>query len=225
MRSTVNLIDFRTDILNTVRDCLYELELHSTTADPDRPGFFYPQKYTGAIDNVQAPNHGYNTPVWQVLTRPITPQDVREQGLIPSVFLRIMSGMRSARGQGLQDSPVGAAIGMMTEDYEIYIHGVFQDGRGAAEDVNNVRPGTAKPLSEQITGFVWDLDKCLNVHTARSRVLSGDDDDRSDAKDIGGIVDLYVSDWQVMKAMEGSPTEVVVAKLIVTINFDRNLMV
>lgn len=222
MQSTTNLIDFRSDILNIIRDCLYELEIHSTNPDPNRPGMFYPRKYAGAQDDIQTPNQGYNTPVWQVLTRPITPQDVRRQGVIPSIFLKVVSGARSAKGQGLQDSPVSAAIGMMTEDFEVWVHGFFQDDKGAIKDVNDRRSG-AKNLSEQVTGFIWDLDKCLNVNTVRRDILIGDDDNRPNATNIGSIVDLYISDWQVMKAMEGSPIEAVVAKVIVTINYDRSL--
>ena len=37
-------MNFRNDILHAVRDCLYNLEIHSSDVIPGRPGFMYPEK-------------------------------------------------------------------------------------------------------------------------------------------------------------------------------------
>lgn len=201
-------MDFRHLILEAARDCLYELEIHSSDAIPERPGFFYPVKYSGDIDKIRQPNAGYNTPLWQVVLRPITPQDISQNNLVPSCFLKVASGQRSARGGGLKNSPMSGAIGTISEDLEIWIQCIFRDGFGAAATSRSV--AVAKDLSSQITGFILDLDKCLNVSTLRP----------SAGNDVS-IVDAYVSAWQVMQALEGSPDEVVVAKLIVSVNYNR----
>ena len=179
--------------------------------------------FSAIVDNtIRTPNPGYNTPLWRVELRPVTPEDCNQPDfhLFPSCFLRVTSGKRSATGQGLQNSPVIGAIGEITEDYEVWIQGVFNNKYGA-ENISKRKIPTdstkslqkeAKQLSEQINGFIHDLDKLLNVYTLRVDLGPNAD-----------VIDAYVADWSVVQAMEGSPDEIVIAQLIVTINYDRNL--
>ena len=70
----------------------------------------------------------------------------------------------------------------------------------------------AKPLSEQINGFIHDLDLLLNVYSLRPML---------EPFDIM-VLDAYVMDWQALQAFEGKPDQVVAARLNVTVNFARS---
>lgn len=227
---------FRDQIICAVYDRLYFLEIHSDKDDPDRlkrPNAPYkkePEFQTDPPIRVRTPNFieasdplkgRYNTPLWQVQLRPVTPQDVEQNDVIPSCFIKIVSGTRSATGRGLKNSPVISTLDEITEDYEVWIQCVFRDKYGA-EDLDDkgnrkqiLDPNSgqlvdkAKSLSEQINGFIDDLDKLLNVETLRPALVNAN------------VIDAYIGDWIVVQAMEGSPDEVVIAKLIVTINFER----
>ena len=228
-------MNFRDEILEMVCKSLSELMIipppDEREANPDCPGTFYPVKFDVALEearnlgasgepekvaSIRAPNDGYFTPTWQTVIRPLLPQDVIQQHLAPSVFINVRSGQRSAsgRGRGRQNVSAIGVLGEMTEDYGIDIQGVFCNGVGAAQDPTADPASTAwkaKPLSQQINGFIHDLDILLNATTLRM-MLS-----RTDIE----IVDAYIMDWQAMQAFEGKPDEVVVARLNVTVNFAR----
>lgn len=199
-------MNFRNTLLDAIRDCLYELEIHSTEGIPNRPGFFYPVRSTGSPSEfARNANPGYLTPTWQTQLRPIRSQDVGQNHLIPSVFLRVASGIRSASGGGLQDSPRRAVIGDLSEDYQVDIQAVFRDGYGAAD-----ASGKALALSYQMNNFIQDLDKCLNVH--KLMAITADDVQ---------VTDAYVISWESQPALQGTNDEIVIARLVVQVNFRR----
>lgn len=199
-------MNFRNEILDAVRDCLYELEIHSDVPDPGRPGFHYPKRQTPNPTLVRTnPNPDCDTPLWQILLRPIRPQDVGQTHLIPSVFLRAAGGFRSASGRNLQDSPRLGVVGDLSEDYQIDVIGVFRDGYGQAG-----ADGKALALSLQVNNFIHDLDKCLNVNNLRASLDC----------DIN-VTDAYIARWETIPDNEGSNDDIVVANLIVQINFLR----
>lgn len=204
---------FRNEILHNIRDCLYELELHSTTPNTDNPDTpFYPLRPAGdSSDEARQPNAGYETPLWQTLLRPVRPQDIDRSRLVPSAFLKVISGERSVTGGGLKGSPVRSVLGEITEEYIISIQCIFRDGWGAVEDDSLPQAQwTAKPITEQVNGFVHDLDKCINVFNLRPRGADYN------------VLDVYLSEWQVLPAMEGTTDELFIGNIVVTANFVRN---
>lgn len=223
-------MNFRDTILHAVRDRLYELEIHNLNSPINGTTRFNSIKFDDAVRDIQdysseedrkkkagirEPNMDYSTPTWQTIIRPLTPQDVLQQHLAPSVFINVRSGQRSAsgRGRGRQNVSAIGVLGDMTEDYGLDIQGVFCAGIGAVADAGIPRSDwKAKHLSEQINGFVHDLDKLLNANSLRP-MLQRDD---------VTIVDAYIMDWQALQAFEGKPDQVVVARLNVTVNFARN---
>jgi len=201
-------MNFRNVILDAVRDCLYKLEIHSTHPIGDRPGFFYPVRSTGApAEFARSANMGYHTPTWETYMRPIRPQDVGKDHMIPCVFVRIAGGTRSASGTSLQDSPRVGLINHVSEDYQVDVQGIFRDGYGLAD-----ASGKALPLSYQINNFIYDLDDLLNVETLRGAVNS----DHNLA-----IPDAYIVNWESQPAAPGSTDEIVVASLKVQVNYRR----
>ena len=210
--------NFRNDILKAVQAGLYNLEIHDTTAQLDIYGRYppiRPNQYAAHLQpmKVRTPNSDmqnvpYETPTWQTLLRPVRPQDVKQQELIPSVFLQVLSGERSARGRRLQNSPQTGVVGDISEDYTISIQCVLCDGWGAPK---NGKPDEAKEISEQVNGFVSDMDRCLNVYTLRPMM----------PQEVA-IPDAYIAEWHVRPAMEGSPQTIVMADLVVSINYNRN---
>lgn len=206
-------MDFRDELLEAVYDCLYELEIHSDDPDPTRPGKFYPERQdpTNPI-KVRQPNiipgtkeDRYLTQTWQTQLRPIRPDDIGDNHLIPTVFLRAAGGRRSAKGENLQDSPRRTAIGNISEDFQIDIQGVFRDSYGAPDE-----HGNALPLSKQINNFICDLDKLLNANTLSASMST----------DIN-IPDAYIVGWESEQALKGTADEIVVAALIIQIEYRR----
>lgn len=202
-------MNFRDEILFAVQGCLYQLlKIDMSAPDPQNPGRFFSEKklLNDQTTNVRMPNPGYFTPLWQVETRPILSEDVGQNGLIPSAYIRVVSGERSTTGRGLRQGTVKATTNDITEDYTLSIQCAFRDSYGAQIEGN---ADVAKSISEQVNGFVHDLDKCLNVRTLRPEL--------TDAK----VADAYIAKWEVLQTFEGSRDEVLVADLVVTINYDR----
>ena len=174
-----------------------------------RQGKNWPQTPNEAASMIRTPNPGYFTPLWQVQLRPIRPQDVGQTHLIPSAFLRVQSGERSGRGSGLKNSPVRGVIGDMTEDYVIGIQCAFREDVGPRQE-DPPDDSKTKSISEQVNGFIHDMDSCLNVTTLRPQITSGT------------VIDAYIGDWHVLPALEGSSDEILFANLVVTINYARS---
>ena len=269
-------MNFYDEILQAVYDCLFD----SLVIKDETDARFAAKQNTANPVQVRSPNFEYFTPLWQVLLRPIRPQDVTESHLAPSAFIRIAQGTRSARGQGLQDSPVRGVIGDISEDYSIGIQAVFKNEFGppdpsvpsrtwriqlrnaesnvapsnvtiagnsvesvtgdgevwiltlqdhtstlAAADVmltglSNANNGVnaiqnlnevASPLSNQINGFITDLDKCLSVFRIRQMVTNND----------VNINDAYITDWVAQEDFDGTGDQIVTAILLMSVNFRR----
>ena len=201
-------MNFRDEVLFAARECLWLLVIPSSTPDPANPGQYYPERPTGPSSLIRTPNSGYFTPLWELKLRPIRSEDVGQTELIPSAFLRVMSGERSGRGSGLKNSPVRGITSDITEDYVIGIQCAFRDGVGARQE-DPPDDSKAKSISQQVNGFIHDLDSCLNVKTLRPQITNGT------------VVDAYIGDWHVLQALEGSSDEILFATLVVTINYSR----
>lgn len=186
----------------------------TTRTDDNRDGNPYPESPTGGR---------WHTPLWQVVMRPVTPEDVRNRHLLPSAFLQVVSGQRSRSGRGLPDSPIRSVLGDMTEAYTIGVTGVFSQEQGAksvwvAESwdayVFQSKVGGSRSLTEQVNGWIWDLDEILNVRNLR-------ESPRMDLPPDVTIAEAYLQNWETRKGFKGSPTEIVLSELVVTINYGR----
>ena len=225
-------MEFRTTILQFVFDQIYDalVIVHPTeSAGGGRKRPLKPEE----SDLIRDPKPGYNTPLWQVLMRPITPQDVRQRDLIPSAFLQVLSGERSLSGRGLPDSPFRSVIGDLTESYTIGITAVFSDEQGPESKWPNDSWGgyvfnkrttpppeskkNPKTLTEQVNGWIWDLDQILNVKTLRPPTGTGGVTLPPSVM----IADVYLRGWETRKGFKGSPTEIVLSELVVTLNYTR----
>ena len=209
---------FRDRIIHELVCGFYELEIHSNRdildSDGNKTGRLYPERPDAnpdASDLIRNPNPGYCTPIWQTFVRPCTPQDVRRQNLIPSVFLHVIRGTRSATGRGLQNSPVRATVNDIVEDYTVRLECPFRCDVGAVSDAQ-ATPRKAKTITEQVNGFVEDIDKLINFFKARPT---------QDANFT--IADVYLTDWEVAPALEGSEDELFMADILFTIIFNRDI--
>ena len=247
-------VDFRTVIVKLVFDRIYDALVVKTTPTMDNPmlgsreppqmqpdpptqkievrdPLDIPKSLTG--DGSSDPQYQYHTPLWQVRMRPPRPEDVRQNALQPSAFIQVLSGERSRSGRGIPDSPVRSAIGDLTESYTIGITGVFSDDEGPKSKwptgsweayIFNAQ-GKPKSLTEQVNGWIWDLDYILNVETLRPAldpiILGvGLTDGITIPKGVM-IVDAYMKDWETRKGFKGAPVEIVLSEFVVTINYTR----
>lgn len=252
---------FRNAVLFLVRDRFYELEIHNYDKPIDeRPGYFYPIRPDENVNTISQDNRPeryqssqvrnpnpvierdgsrdaerYFTPTWQTMLRPPTPQDVEQQKLVPSVFLLPISGARSATGRGLQNSPIRASVNDITEDYTIRVYCPFRVDVGAWQEGTR-EPRMAKSISEQLNGFVHDVDRLISgfgvrpnrreqreYHPSDPIVPIVVENPQEDNYPAYNVVDAYLSDWNVLPALEGMPDEMFVGDIVVTINFARDI--
>ena len=210
---------YRDDVLRTLKHALDPLiiKVGGNNPDPDNPGFNYPARPADYADNppqVRPAPAGCETPLWQLLLRPVTPADVGQQHMIPSAFLKVVSGVRSATGGGLQNSPERKAINNLVEDYVVAIQCVFREGYGAHVDG---KPDIAKPLLEQINGFVHDIDDLVNAFTLRPMVnRASSDAGRFDVRD------AYLATWNVYPALEGTTDELFLGHIVISLTMPRH---
>ena len=220
-------MNFYDEILKAVEVCLSGINGlvvldNPPTPVPNSDGVYYPEKRVETSKDVRQntnPNSPYVTPLWQVLLRPIRTTDLTDTKLIPSVFLRVMGGQRSASGRVGQDGRVRAVVGDITEEYQVAIQGIFRVGFGAedvvataaARQIDSSADAIALPLSNQINGFINDLDKCLTPPALRSRLTNN----RIEVRE------AYITDWVSQEAYDATDTEVVTATLSVIINWRR----
>ena len=204
-------MNFYDAILEAVRKSIFD---DLVIKDPDDPQYSAKQDDANPVQVRTNPNLlQYNTPLWQVLVRPPTPQELRDTNLIPSVFLRVAQGQRSASGRIGVDGRVRGTTTDIAEDYQIGIQGVFRNGFGADDGTGN-----AQSLSRQINGFVHDLNICITPDRIRGQVnmlLPTEEQGRLN------IQDAYIIDWVSQDAFEGTQDQIVTAVLSVTMNWRR----
>ena len=266
------LLSYHNAFLHAVYDCLHHALVipdNTPAPIPDRPGLFYAQKQFDQFPAIirKPPSQAtmqreeYATPCWQVVLRPIRPDDLSDTHLFPSVFLRMAQGIRSASGRGLQDGRQRNTTNQIAENFTIGIQAMFRDGYGAVDVVRSNRNinfdhlnsddpderndaqtgGTyALPLSQQINGFIHDLDKCLNAYDIVAKfpakivppqgsTLTPTEQEFNDAVDAAqenieqsiAKVDTYITDWVAQDAFDGSGDQIVSATLHIAVNFRR----
>ena len=188
--------EYQRKIFEQVKKCLQD-ELVLVSSEQPRPKVrSHPE------------GHDYYTPAWKIFDRPVRPQDLGNEGLFPSLFMRPAFGKRSASGSGLENK-VRAGVNHIAVEYAISIQSKFRDGYGEAITRGGDK---AKSLSDQINNFIADLDKCLNAYTIRPSDLNPGVD----------IQDAYISEWVSQEEFDGSGDQVVSAVLTVTLRQSRS---